>query len=146
MILLYSKLITEEIVRLQANGFSGEETRTYLKEHYEINPGINTIYRHRHSPIGLEMLNELIRHQERSILKADSNDPALAMNYRDKLIDKMMDKLMPDLNYVASDQNINKTEAITHNINVSADEALLIDALARKYIKSSNPTESASIH
>jgi hypothetical protein len=147
VILLYSKLVTEEIIRLQANGFSAEETRTYLKENNNINPGLNTIYRHRKSPIGLEMLNELIRHQKRSILKADASDPALAMNYRDKLIGKYMDKLMPDLAYVATDTTINaKVEVIKHIDGLNSDEQHLLDQVTRKFIKAEHKTESASIH
>ena len=141
---MYPKHITHEIIRLQANGFTIRETQAYLKEHYQINPHRNTVHSHRHSPIGIEMLNELIRHQERSILKADSTDPQSAMRYRADLIGKMMNKLMPDLNYVSSEQTIK--EEITHNINVTADQELLLDALARKYIKTANTAESASIH
>jgi len=131
---------------LQANGFTIKETQDYLEEHYQIKPHRNTIHAHRHSPIGQEMLHELIRHQERSILKADSNDPSLAMKYRSDLIGKMMNKLMPDLNFVASEQTINKKEEVTHTINVTADQELLLDALTRKYIKSSNTKESSSLH
>ena len=143
---LYSKTVTEEIIRLQANGFSAQETRTYLQDNQQINPALNTIYKHRRSPIGQEMLQELIRHQERSILKADSTEPALAMKYRSDLIGKMMDKLMPNLNYIASEQTINKKEDVTLNINVSADQELLLDDITRMYIKATNTKESASLH
>ena len=141
---MYSKIITQEIIRLQANGFTITETQAYLTEHYQINPHRNTVHAHRHSPIGVEMLQELIRHQERSILKANETNPALAMKYRSDLIGKIADKLMPDLNYTASD--INKNEVITHNINISADQELLLDDITRMYIKATNTKESASIH
>jgi hypothetical protein len=116
---LYSKIITEEIVRLQANGFTAEETREYLKENHQISIGLNTVYRHRHSPVGVEMLQELIRHQERSILKADSTSPALAMKYRDKLIEKMINKIMPDLVYSKAEVKSESTEQV--NINVTTN-------------------------
>ena len=100
---MYSKLVIEEIIRLQALGFSGEETRETLQNKFGIRPCLDTVYRHRRSPIGAEMLHELIRHQERDILKADSEGQRqIAMRYRDKLIEKLMDKLMPDLAQIES--------------------------------------------
>lgn len=94
---LYSKIITEEIIRLQAHGFSAEETRDYLQKEYDIRPALNTIYKHRRSPVGVEMLQELIRQQERDILKSSTENRALALKYRSDLIGKLMDKLLPDL-------------------------------------------------
>ena len=94
---MYSRIITEEIIRLQAHGFTVKETQNYLQEHYSVKPSRNTISRHRCSPIGKEMLEELIRQQERSILKQDTESPQLAMRYRSDLIGKMMDKLLPTL-------------------------------------------------
>ena len=116
MILLYSKLIIEQFIRLQAHGFSAEETRDYIQEHYEKKPCLDTIYRHRKSPIGKEMLEELIRQQERSILKQDTANPPLAMKYRSDLIGKMMDKLLPDLAHIESEhtEQITKIEVIWH--------------------------------
>ena len=144
---MYSKLITEEIIRLQANGFTAEETLTNLQEHHNIKPHLNTIYNHRTSPVGVEMLQELIRHQERSILKADSSDPALAMRYRSDLIGKMMDKLLPDLVYSEHKEDVNITERkITQIESLNPDERRLLDSVARKYIKSTHTDESSSIH
>ena len=93
------------------------------------------------------MLQELIRHQERSILKADSSDPALAMRYRSDLIGKMMDKLLPDLVYSEHKEDVNITERkITQIESLNPDERRLLDSVARKYIKSAHTDESASIH
>jgi len=144
---MYSRIITEEIVRLQANGFTIKETQDYLQEHYSIRPHRNTVHNHRHSPIGVEMLQELIRHQERSILKADSDKPALAMKYRADLIGKMMDKLMPTK--IESYQKMDVTERREVAIDfgtLAPAERKLIESVARRYIKANNTAESASLH
>ena len=144
---LYAKTVIEEIIRLQANGFSAEETRAFLKEEKNIEPALNTIYKHRRSPIGHEMLMELIRHQERSILKADSTNPALAMKYRADLISKIADKVLPDLVYSRHEEDVNIVNRNVIQIdNLNADERQLLDSVARKYIKSSHTDESSSIH
>jgi len=102
--LLYSKIIIEEIIRFQALGFSAEETRIALKDKYGKQPALNTIYKYRRSPIGQEMIEELIRHQERDILKADSENIGLAMKYRDKLLALLLPQKI--MSYHKEDVNI----------------------------------------
>src|SRR3972149_9549354 len=92
---MYPKIVTEKIIEYQALGFSGEETREALQGKIGIHPCLNTIYAHRHSPIGIEMLHELIRHQERDILKADVDAKGLAMKYRQKMIEFIGDRVCP---------------------------------------------------
>jgi hypothetical protein len=113
---MYSKPILEEIVIHQAYGFSGEESREALKNKFGVKPCLDTIYRHRKDPVGKELLLELIRHQERDILKADSEDREQAMRYRDKLIEKLMDRLMPTLTQVDSHhtEEIKEIQLIWH--------------------------------
>ena len=136
---MYTKIITEEIIRLQANGFTAEETRTYLKDNYQINIGLNTVYRHRHSPIGHEMLMELIRHQERSILKADSTNPALAMKYRADLISKIADKVMPDLIYSKHKEDVTINSHNVEELNVSMrNYESAVQRVLRRYIREDN--------
>jgi len=121
---LYAKIIVEEIIRLQAHGFSAEETREYLQEHYQKKPALNTIYNYRKSPIGQEILEELIRQQERSILKTDSTNPTLAMKYRSDLIGKLMDKILPTKQEIRTDLNVNGlSEGINSIIKFSQDES-----------------------
>ena len=140
---LYQKSITEEIIRLQANGFSAEETRAYLKKEKDIEPALNTIYKHRRSPIGVEMLNELIRHQERSILKADSSDPSLAMKYRADLIAKMMDKILPDLTYSEHKEDININEVKRSELVATvADYENIVQSVVDRYIREDSTTKS----
>jgi hypothetical protein len=83
---MYARSITQRIVELQAHGFSATETQKALNEQYSINIGINTVYRHRKSDVGQEIIEELIRQQERDILKSDSDDRELAMRYRNELL------------------------------------------------------------
>jgi hypothetical protein len=52
---MFNKTVTEEIVHYQALGFSAEETRVALKDKNEIEISLNTIYKHRRSPIGQEI-------------------------------------------------------------------------------------------
>jgi hypothetical protein len=89
---MYPRQVTELIIYYQALGFSAEETRKALKEQNGININLNTIYKHRRSPIGQEMINELIRQQQRDILKADSENKPLAMKYRNELLKLLLQK------------------------------------------------------
>lgn len=83
---MYARTITQRIIELQAKGFTLNETKDYLDKEYGINIHINTIWNHRKSPAGQEIIDELIRQQERAILKADVEDRALAMKYRNELL------------------------------------------------------------
>jgi gamma-glutamyl phosphate reductase len=83
---MYSRIITQRIVELQAHGFSATETQKALQDEYDISVGINTVYRHRKSSVGQEIIEELIRQQERDILKSDADDRELAMRYRNELL------------------------------------------------------------
>lgn len=120
---MYAKTVTRKIVELQAKGFSGEETREYLKQHHEIKPCLDTIYRHRQSPTGIEMLHELIRQQERDILKCDNDEEReLAMRYRDKLIGQLMDKLLPSLSQIES-RNVEELKVEEKHVSIIANLA-----------------------
>jgi hypothetical protein len=83
---MYARTITQRIVELQAHGFTATETQKALKEEYSINIGINTVYRHRKSSVGQEIIDELIAQQERDILKSDAEDREVAMRYRNELL------------------------------------------------------------
>jgi hypothetical protein len=110
---MFTKSVTEEIIHYQALGFSASETKTVLKEKNEIEISLNTIYKHRASPIGQEIASELLRQQERSILKTDSSNPELAMRYRNELLKILIPQMTINLN---KNINENKTE-----INVTSD-------------------------
>jgi len=132
--LMYSKMVTEKIIEYQALGFSAEETKTAFLDKTGKAPCLNTIYKHRRSPVGMEMLRELIRHQERSILKTDNeHERALAMRYRDSLIGKLMDRLMPPV----IRQEINETRTLMSkhveelNVNLATYEDSVQKVIAR---------------
>ena len=82
---MYPKHITERIVELWALGFTAEETRTAISEQYK-NIGLATVYRHRHNLTAKNLIDELLRHQERAILKANADNPVVAMKYRNELL------------------------------------------------------------
>ena len=115
---MFNKSVTEEIVRYQALGFSASETQTALKQENHIDISLNTIYKHRRSPIGQEIASELLRQQERSILKTDSSNPELAMRYRNELL-KI---LIPQMTLIlAKTETTNKTEL---SISKEAEEII----------------------
>ena len=119
---MYARSITQRIVELQAHGLSATETQKALKEEYDINIGINTVYRHRKSPVGQEIIEELIRQQERAILKADMEDKALAMKYRNELLKILIPQRVEAITYQQTEENV--------NINVSDDEDEILSKAA----------------
>jgi hypothetical protein len=110
---MYSKQVTEDIIKYQALGFSAEETREALKKERGVYPNLNTIYQHRRSPIGQELASELLRQQERDILKSDSDNRELAMRYRNELLKIMIPQMS-----IALTKNINENKT---EINVTSD-------------------------
>lgn len=74
------------IVELWALGISGEETvKRMKKEGFKV--ALATVYRMRHSFTASQMVEEITRRQLRDIAAAT---PALALKYRDRLLEKMM--------------------------------------------------------
>ena len=110
---MYPKQVIEDIIKYQALGFTGEETREALHKERNIYPNLNTIYKHRRSPVGQELAAELLRQQERDILKADSENRELAMKYRNELLKIMIPQMTINYNKTESNANV--------NVNVTAD-------------------------
>ncbi len=120
---MYQRNITEKIVDLQALGFSASETVDYLRSKNKVRIGINTVYRHRKSATAREIVDELIRRQERAIATEEAHNPALAMKYRDKLLDK----LLP----LRIEQTVDQTVTLTGMpwmLDPNAKKAFLADA------------------
>jgi hypothetical protein len=111
---MFTKSVTEEIIHYQALGFSASETKTALKDKNEIEISLNTIYKHRASPIGQEIASELLRQQERSILKTDGSNPELAMRYRNELLKILIPQMTINLNKNIN-ENRNTEKAETEN-------------------------------
>jgi len=85
---MYSKEVTTIILADWAKGASAEETRKHLEDTVGISPCLNTIYTHRNGLTAQMLVDELLRQQQRDIVKADN--PALRMKYRDLLLAKLM--------------------------------------------------------
>ena len=84
---MYPRTVTQRIIELQALGFSAEETRNRLRERDGITINIDTIYKHRRSSVGREIIDELIRMQLRSIAHAAGKGaPAQALKYRNEML------------------------------------------------------------
>mgnify|MGYP007071603287 CR=1 FL=1 len=103
--MVYSKEVTAVILSDMARGASAEETQKHLADLYGKAPHTNTIYTHRHSITAEQIVDELIRQQQRDITKEDNSDRR--MYYRDKLLDKLMQL---KIEIVSKNLNINKTE------------------------------------
>ena len=112
---MYSKIIIQKIVDYQARGLSAEETKQALIERDHVKIHINTIYRLRKSPIGLEILHELIRQQERDISRADSEDRSEAMKYRNELIKTYATLLVPQQPLVQNNVSVEQEKNVTVN-------------------------------
>ena len=84
---MFSRAVTQRIIELQAIGLSAEETRKRLRERDDITLSLNTVYNHRRSSVGREIIDELIRMQLRSIAHAAAGKgSAQAMKYRNELL------------------------------------------------------------
>ena len=120
---MYARSTTQRIVELQAHGLSATETQKALTDEYSIHIGINTVYRHRKSPVGQEIIEELIRQQERAILKADVEDKALAMKYRNELLKVLIPQRIEAMSYSRQDVNVRKVEfVVSPKLLVKKDE------------------------
>jgi len=82
---MFSKQITQQIVEHWGLGFTAEESQKALADN-GITISLHTIYNHRRSLTAQNLIEELIRRQERAILKADADSPELAMKYRNELL------------------------------------------------------------
>ena len=88
-ILTFSKLITQKIIEYWGLGFTAEETvKALLDDGVKIS--LHAVYNHRKSLTAQNLIDELIRRQERAVLKADTDSPALAMKYRNELLKLLM--------------------------------------------------------
>jgi hypothetical protein len=115
---MYPKTITEKIVEYWALGFSAEETRKALEETQGKKACLDTIYRHRHSLTAQNLIDELIRRQERAIFKADTDMPEVGMKYRNELLKILLPQKIEAVSYEKIDENV------TVNVTENEDEIL----------------------
>lgn len=112
---MYGKTITQYIIECQAKGLTGEETQQALKDQKGITVHLNTIYAHRKSSVGQEITDELIRQQQRDILRQQQSNPELSLKYRNELL-KILVPFKAEIE--SRNLNITKTEV---NVNVTSD-------------------------
>ena len=139
---MYSKIITQRIIELQAKGFSAEETKKILLEKDGLDISVDTIYRHRKSPVGQELIAELIRQQERSIVRADSTDPPLAMKYRNELL-KILTLQNPQVNVTVNATAQSKAQAESTTALLEDYDALIAAEIAteKSTLRPDNPEQ-----
>jgi hypothetical protein len=103
-----SKTTTQLIVQCWCNGLTAEETVDYLKEKHKISVALQTVYNHRKSLTAQDMVDELLRQQNRDIALADR---ALKLKYRDRVLAKLMPlKLAVDSIVNQTNTNIDETD------------------------------------
>lgn len=107
----YSKEITAVILADHAKGATAEETKKHLQDAFGLSPNLNTIYAHRKSITTAQVVDELLRQQERDITKEPNSK--IRMEYRDRLLDKLM-PLKQEI--ITKNLTVNKTSV---EINVS---------------------------
>ena len=88
----YNKAVTARIVDLWCLGLTAEGTVAELAV-TGIKVGLATVYRHRHGIAAQQILAELLREQLRDI--SEAADVRVRLKYRWKLLEKLMDRLMP---------------------------------------------------
>lgn len=138
---MYPKAITERIVELWAHGFSAEETRTALEEQFHIKPCLDTIYKKRHSLTAQNLIDELLRQQERDILKADAENREVAMKYRNELLKILIPQRIETLSVskeVIENRDITIIADYTAAIN-RASEANLQSLRAKQSVDTTEP-------
>jgi hypothetical protein len=104
---MYSRTVTQRIIELQALGFSAEETRTRLRERDGLTINLCTIYKHRHSSVGREIIDELIRMQLRSIAHAAGKGAsAQALKYRNEMLKILIPVRIESLSIQKTESNV----------------------------------------
>jgi hypothetical protein len=136
---MFNKQTTEKIVELWGLGFTATETVTALKDE-GITISLHTVYNHRRSLTAQNLIDELIRRQERAILKADADNPALAMKYRNELLRLLLPQK------IETDQQITQVNLATPFDADPEMRKLLFDAAAKQKAEkdANNPLGSGS--
>jgi len=102
--LTYSKETTSLILADWAKGATAEETCKHVEEVNGRPIGIATVYRHRHSLTTQDLIDELLRQQERDITKAEAKT---ALHYRNELL-----KILLPVKILQLNKNINENREI----------------------------------
>ncbi len=112
---MYSKEVTTLIMQDWAKGASAEETRNHIEEVLGVKPALNTIYTHRHSLTTQDLIDELLRQQERDITKTDDKT---ALHYRNELL-----KILLPIKILQLNKNLNINKEVTE-VKISVQDML----------------------
>ena len=113
----FSKQVTHKIVEHWGLGFTAEESQKALVDD-GIKISLHTVYNHRRSLTAQNLIDELIRRQERASLKADADHPELAMKYRSELLKILVPQRIEAVSYSEVE------EKVTVNVTENEDEIL----------------------
>jgi len=116
----FNKTVIQKIVYLWGLGLTAEETQKILIENNKIKISLHTIYNKRNSITAQQMIDELLRVQQRDIAAADSK--ALRMKYRNELLkillpQRIEQKTNVNMHITGLDQDINKIIQFSKELN-----------------------------
>lgn len=140
----YGKEIKATAISDHSKGATATEIQKHLTEVYNVKPCTNTIYDWISNVTIEQIVDELMRQQERDITKESDSD--LRMHYRNELL-KL---LMP-----AKQEIISKSLNVNKNINETTfnlksyseeDKTAILDVYRRICKNNSAPAEPTSIH
>ena len=133
---MYRKEITRLIIECWGKGLSAEETREFIHRKEDILIGLATVYRHRHSITGQQMVDEIFREQRRDIALEQNGETR--MKYRNELLKILVPQRIESYSKIESES----TEKIVVENVSETEDAILSKAAAILDRK----TKSRSIH
>ena len=128
---MYSKEVTSIILAEWAKGASAEETRKHLQEQLGIKPCLNTIYAHRNGLTAQQLIDELLRQQQRDITKELNSE--VRMKYRNELLKILLPQRIESYSesYSKEEKNVNvNVEGLLAQYEDLFEEATILENAA----------------
>ena len=141
---MYSKEVTALILQDWAKGASAEETRNHIQEVLGVKPCLNTIYTHRNGLTAENLIDELLRQQQRDITKSDNEKTR--MYFRNELIRALLPHRIEALSYHKEDININNNRNFNLTNYSEEDKIAILDAYRRLNKTDSGTNQPPSLH
>lgn len=134
---MYSKLIIDKIIDDWVKGASAQETQHHIQNTYNKKPSLTTIYKYRDKQTAEQRAEELLKHQLRSITKAEPDDLKLAMHYRNELLKLFYGTKI--MSYHKEEIDIKSKHEEKLNVTLE-DYRDSVQRVVDRYIQQNNPT------